>query len=174
MTGGAASADGVIMGVDTSLRSTGWAIVETRGHSCSLRGSGTIKISSRSPVSEALRRIDETVTEVLAGYGPGAAAIEGGYMFRNARTALILGQVRGVVIAACARGGVPVYEYAPRRVKQSATGSGGATKDQVNAMVRRVLGLDESPREDEADAMAIAMAHWHGRTSVRALQPNAL
>lgn len=174
MTERESRADCVVLGVDTSLRSTGWAVVEARGHACSLRDAGTIRIPSGRPVSAALKRIGEEMDRIVGEHGLTAAAIEGVYYCRNVRTALTLGLARGVVIAACARAGVPIYEYAPRRVKQSATGNGAATKDQVGAMVRRVLALDASPREDEADAMALALAHWHGRTGIRELQPDAL
>ena len=74
---------------------------------------------------------------------------------------MVLGQARGAVLAACAQSKVPVYEHTPRRVKQALTGNGGAQKDQVAKMVKQILKLDEQPQEDAADALAIAITHFH-------------
>lgn len=92
---------------------------------------------------------------------PDAVALEGGFFCKNVKTAVILGEARGVVIAACAGAGVPVYEYSPRRVKQAVVGFGNAGKEQVQKMVMAILRLDEKPHEDAADALAIALCHLH-------------
>ncbi|MGQ9660780.1 MAG: crossover junction endodeoxyribonuclease RuvC, partial [Kiritimatiellia bacterium] len=91
------------------------------------------------------------------------AAIEGGFYCKNVRTALLLGEARGVAIAACAAHGLPVYEYAPRRVKQAIVGFGAADKVQVRRMVARLLALSREPHEDEGDALALAICHLHDR-----------
>jgi crossover junction endodeoxyribonuclease RuvC len=101
-------------------------------------------------------------------------AIEGAFFHKNAKTAMILGQARGVAIAACAARGLPIYEYAPRRVKQAVVGAGGASKDQVRQMVMAMLGLREEPQEDASDALAIAVCHLHNRTGHRALAPEPI
>ena len=111
---------------------------------------------------------------MLAHTRPDAAAIEGGFFFKNAKTAMILGEVRGVVIAACAAAGVPVFEYSPRLVKQALTGFGGAQKDQVSKMVMAILGLKEKPQEDAADALAIAICHVHNQSGIAALKPKPI
>ena len=100
---------------------------------------------------------------------PEAVAIEGVFFCKNAATVVKLGEARGAVIALCAGNNLPVYEYAPRRVKQSVVGFGGAEKEQVRKMVMTLLALREEPREDESDALAIALCHLHSRTGVAAL-----
>jgi crossover junction endodeoxyribonuclease RuvC len=96
---------------------------------------------------------------VLATHRPDAAAVEGGFFFKNAKVAMVLGEVRGVAISSCAAAGVPVYEYSPRRAKQNVTGWGAAPKEQVARMVSSVLGLAEAPPADAADALALALCH---------------
>jgi crossover junction endodeoxyribonuclease RuvC len=114
------------------------------------------------------------MTEVLAGARPAAAALEGGFIFKNARISLVLGEVRGVVIATCAAAGVPVFEYSPRKVKQALVGTGSASKEQVARMVASRLGLDALPGEDESDALAIAICHLQHRTGYSALDSRPL
>ena len=102
------------------------------------------------------------------------AAIEGILYSRNVKTAVALGHARGVVIAACAAAGVPVYEYAPRRVKQALVGHGGADKVQVRKMVMTLLNLADEPGEDAGDALAMAICHLHNRTRHEMLAPEAI
>ena len=96
---------------------------------------------------------------VLAAHQPAAAAIEGGFYFKNAKVALVLGEVRGVAIVACAMAAVPVYEYSPRRAKQNITGWGAAPKEQVAKRGLSVLGLPTLPPADATDAFALALCH---------------
>lgn len=100
--------------------------------------------------------------------------MEGTFFAKNAKTAMILGQARGVVLAACARAGLPVFEYSPRAVKQAVTGTGTARKEQVGRMVVRLLGLTDLPQEDAGDALAIALCHTHQRTLPEALRSKPL
>ena len=158
-----------VMGIDASLRSTGVGIVEARGSSLKAVAYDTIQSPGKAPLSECLRRLDERLTALIERTEPGAAAVETAFFHRNVRTAMILGQVRGVAIAACARGGVPVYEYEPRRVKQAVVGFGGADKQQVRKMIMRLLRLREEPQEDAGDALAVAICHLHGRSRHDAL-----
>jgi len=155
-----------VLGVDASLRSTGVGIVERNGARLQAGAYGLIKNPPQAPHSVCLRRVHEEITALLNRHHPDAAAIEGGFYFKNVRTAMILGEVRGVVIAACAAAGVPVYEYSPRSAKQAVTGFGGAQKDMVVA----ILGLQETPPEDAADALAIAICHAQSQSGVAALQ----
>ena len=112
--------------------------------------------------------------EVIDRTRPEAAAIEGIFFCKNIKTVMMLGEARGVVIAACAVKGVPVYEYAPRRVKQAVVGFGGAEKGQVARMVMSLLALREEPQEDAADALALAICHLHNRTGCAALMPKPI
>lgn len=163
-----------VLGIDTSLRSTGVAVVEAAGSTLSAVEYGPLKNSRKAALSECLKRLDEGLCELIARTSPDAAAIEGAFYSKNARTAMILGQARGVAIAACARAGLPVYEYAPRRVKQALVGVGSASKQQVRRMVMTLLNLTEEPQEDAGDALAIAVCHLHSRSGHAALAPSEI
>jgi crossover junction endodeoxyribonuclease RuvC len=154
-----------VLGVDTSLRSTGLGLVECEGNRMSALEFGNIRVSPKAPVSEALSRISASVQRVIDSYKPDAVAIEGIFYCRNVRTAVKLGEARGVVISACADRETPVFEYAPRKVKQAVVGYGSAGKEQVRSMLMRILGMREEPQEDAGDALAIAICHLHTLSS---------
>jgi crossover junction endodeoxyribonuclease RuvC len=155
-----------IVGLDIALRCTGVGAVESSGTGLRALEFGLVRNPDDWPHSRCLRRLEDEVAAALARVRPAAAAIEGLFYSRNVRTAVALGEARGVVLAACAGAGVPVHEYAPREVKQSLVGWGAARKEQVGRMVASVLGLAAPPPEDAADALAIAVCHWHHRTSI--------
>jgi crossover junction endodeoxyribonuclease RuvC len=163
-----------ILGVDPSLRCTGVGIVEQQG--TALRGIefGTIRNARNLRHSECLQRVQVGLLECIEAGKPSAAAIEGGFHLKNARTAMVLGEVRGVVIATCAARGLEVFEYSPRRVKQSIVGTGTAHKEQVGRMVMSILGLQQKLPEDAADALAIAMCHLHSLSGYQALDASPL
>lgn len=150
-----------VLGIDTALRTTGVGVVEATGPRLLAIEYGLLRNPARRPLSACLAHIHAALTELIARTAPGAVAIEGAFFSRNARTALTLGQARGAALAACAAAGLPIYEYAPRRVKQAVVGFGGAEKGQVRAMVMRLLNLREEPAEDAGDALAIAISHLH-------------
>ncbi len=150
-----------VLGIDTSLRSTGVAVIEQRGSSFQVRASGIIRNPATRPHTACLAHLFESVRALIDEEKPGEVAIEDVFFAKNARTAMVLGQARGAVLAACSLAGVPVYEYAPRRVKQAVVGFGGAHKDQVGKMVSSMLGLKELPPNDISDAMALAICHLH-------------
>jgi crossover junction endodeoxyribonuclease RuvC len=160
-----------VLGIDASLRSTGFGVVTPQAGAFRSLDFGVIRNPASRSHSACLGAIQVRIAELLETHRPDAAALEGGFYFKNARTALVLGEVRGAVIAACAVRGVPVFEYAPRRVKQSLTGTGTASKEQVARMVSVLLGLTELPPEDAADALAMALCHLNSRTGISALQP---
>jgi crossover junction endodeoxyribonuclease RuvC len=163
-----------VLGVDTSLRSTGAAVVERVGSRLRAVAHETIRIPAARPHSHCLRTLHQRLHDLILRTGPAAMAVEGVFHCRNVRTAVILGEARGVVIAVGALHDLPVFEYAPRRVKLAVCGSGAASKDQVARMVAGILGLPAAPAEDEADALALAICHCHGYTSIAALQPKQL
>jgi len=148
-----------ILGVDTSLRATGLAAVRSDGLRHTALAYDVVRCPAAWPHTRCLMRLADAVGDWLARHAVGAVAIEGIFYCRNARTALVLGEARGAALAVCARAGVPVYEHAPRSVKQAVAGWGAATKDQVGRMVRGQLGLAEDPPEDAADALALALCH---------------
>jgi crossover junction endodeoxyribonuclease RuvC len=163
-----------VLGVDTSLRSTGVAVVETKGNAMKAVKFGIIKVPAKARHSQCLSQISAGVSELIDRTKPDVIAIEGAFYCDNIKTAMVLGEARGAVIAACAAKGVPVYEYAPRHVKQAVVGFGGASKGQVRKMVMKLLGLTREPQEDEGDALALAICHLHNRTNLPALMPEEI
>jgi crossover junction endodeoxyribonuclease RuvC len=157
----------VIFGLDPSLRSTGYGVIQSEGRDLRALAYGVIKNSDRIVPSRCLVAIHQQVTDLLQKYQPDAAAVEGIIYLQNYRTAITLGSARGAALLAFAEAGLPIYEYAPKRVKAAATGRGGAQKAQVGFMMRALLGLTENPPPDAADALAIALAHAQN-TGIRA------
>ncbi len=150
-----------ILGIDTSLRSTGVGIIEARGSELRAIVYGRIHNKPKVPHSTCLENIFNSLTDLIEDHQPTCAAIEGAFFAKNANTAMVLGQARGAVITACARLGLEISEHSPRKVKQSLVGTGAAQKDQVAKMVMRLLNLEEQPQEDAADALAVAICHFH-------------
>jgi crossover junction endodeoxyribonuclease RuvC len=160
-----------VLGIDGSLRCTGYGVIEAAGGRCRALAYGTVKMPKQARHSECLKAIRERIDAVLAEHRPDAASIEAGFFAKNARTAMVLGEVRGVAIACCAVAGVPVFEYSPRAAKQNATGWGAAPKEQVGKMVMSILGLAEMPPEDAADALALAHCHWQTGRGILQAEP---
>jgi crossover junction endodeoxyribonuclease RuvC len=149
-----------VLGLDPSLTRTGWGVVESRGSSLRCVGYGCVPTRPGDPLPERLERIYLELTAVLSRYAPEAAGVETVFAAKNAKVAILLGHARGVAVLAAKRAGVPVFEYAPRDIKMSVTGRGGAAKEQVAYMVQRILGLDAPPEPDDAsDALAAAICH---------------
>jgi crossover junction endodeoxyribonuclease RuvC len=148
-----------ILGVDPSLRSTGFGLIQVAGNQFTAIDFGQIKNPPSLLPSRCLVRIADTIGKLLDHHRPDAMAVEGLVYVQNTRIAFTLGEVRGVIIAAAARYGIPVYEYAPRKVKQSITGLGAAGKSQVAHMIKATLGLPAAPHPDAADALALALCH---------------
>ena len=150
-----------ILGIDTSLRSTGVGIIEARGSNMRAVAYGRIRNKPSVPHSACLENIFTTISSLIGEHAPDCAAIEGAFFAKNVRTSMVLGQARGAAITACAVKMIEVTEHSPRKVKASIVGSGSAQKDQVAKMVMRLLNLNEQPQEDAADALAIAICHYH-------------
>ncbi len=163
-----------VLGVDTALRKTGLGVVAADGSRVRTVWHGTVRTAPGRPLSECLLNLRQGVTRVLDALSPTAVAIEGVFFCKFARTALLLGHARGVVIACCAEAGLPVYEYEPRKVKQAVTGYGAASKPQMQSMMRQLLSLEDPLPEDEADALALALCHLHHVGGVAALAPEPL
>jgi crossover junction endodeoxyribonuclease RuvC len=159
----------IVLGVDPGSLRTGYGAIETDGRRHRLLERGTIAPSSRLPLPARLRAIHEGVAALIARLSPDALAVEDVFHAANARTALVLGHVRGVVLLAGAQAGVPVHEFPPATVKQQITGFGRAEKGQVAFMVARLLELPgEGEAGDAADALAVALclAHQHRAVGV--------
>jgi crossover junction endodeoxyribonuclease RuvC len=128
---------------------------------------GTVKTSAAAPLAERLASLYDGLGMVIAAHGCAAAAVEEVFVNANPQSTLKLGQARGVVLLVAARAGLPVAEYATRLVKKAITGTGGADKAQVHAMVERLLPGVKVAGHDAADALAIAIAHAHLAATAR-------
>lgn len=145
-----------ILGLDPGSRVTGIGIIDNgkmiHAEALSLGG---------GDMPSRLGRIFERLTEVIGEYEPQEAAVETVFMNRNPQAAIKLGQARGAAVCAAVRAGLTVHEYAPREIKQALVGTGGAAKEQVQHMVKMLLGVREPLPEDAADALAVAICHQH-------------
>ena len=151
-----------IFGVDPGSVHTGYGCIDTSGGRHRILACGVLSPPARNAFPEKLRAIHDGLTALLAEHRPETVAIEDLFYARNARSALKLGHVRGVVMLAAAEAGLPVVEYAPAEVKRAVVGYGRAEKQQVQQMVSLLLGLDPPPsRLDVTDALAVAVCHAH-------------
>ncbi len=151
-----------VLGIDCGGESTGYGVVEQAGEGTLLcLVAGTIRLSTREPLPLRLQQIFTGLVEVIVRYRPETAAIEDVFYAVNAKSALKLGQVRGVALLSAAHCGLEVAEYAPLSVKSAVVGYGRAEKIQVQQMVARLLRLPSVPQADAADALAIAICHLH-------------
>jgi len=149
----------VLLGVDPSLRGTGYGIIRlARPHPQAL-AFGTIRCPATWEHSRCLLRITEALRDVLRQYQPTVCIVEGLFYAQNLQTALTMGEARGASLVAVAEAGLEIYEIAPRKVKQAIVGYGAAQKVAVAKMVQRLLRLGRLPEADAADALALALAH---------------
>jgi crossover junction endodeoxyribonuclease RuvC len=151
-----------ILGIDPGSRLTGFGVLDFEGDKASYVASGTIK-SPDGSFPDRLKKIFDSVSDVVAQYQPDIVAIESVFMAKNAGSALKLGHARSAAICATFAFDIEVFEYAPREIKQAVVGTGSASKDQVAHMVVSLLQLDGAPASDAADALAAAICHGHQR-----------
>ena len=163
-----------IIGLDVALRCTGWGIIDTRSNPFRQTAvdSGVIKNTDKQPVSDCLRHLAAATRELVALYKPNVAVLEGGFYCQNVHTAISLGAARGAVIAMLAEAGIPVYEYAPRKVKQAICGFGNASKQQVALLVSQFLHIQvDKISNDSTDALAMALTHAQMMSIANGLNP---
>ena len=151
------------MGIDPSLRRTGYGVLELLPGRERLLDFGVIAVGSKKSELDCLREIHRVISRVLAEQKVEEVAIETVIYVQNHRTAIQLGAARGVALLSAGNAEVAVFEYPPRRAKTAATGYGGSRKNQVAFMVRSLLGLRENLPSDAADAVAVALAHAAAR-----------
>lgn len=149
----------IILGIDPSLRSTGYGIIVAERSTARSLAHGAISCAANWERSRCLVKIVQSLRDIIKEHGPEMCVVEGIYYAQNLQTALIMGEARGAAIAAVAECGLEIFEIAPRKVKQAIVGYGAAQKMAVAKMVQRVLDLADLPAPDAADALALALAH---------------
>lgn len=152
-----------LMGIDPGLRFTGWGVIEAEGNRLRHVADGVIATDNTHAVPARLKYIHDELTALFLLYCPQEAAVEETYVNRNGAATLKLGYARGVALLAPALAGISVAEYGAMEVKRAVVGTGAATKDQVEMMVRRLLPAATLKRADAADALAVAICHAHHR-----------
>jgi crossover junction endodeoxyribonuclease RuvC len=151
-----------VLGIDPGTATTGYGIVEETADGLRALAYGVITTPAKHPLSHRLQTIYQELSGLVQEWQPDEAAVEELFFSANVRTAMSVGQARGVVLLALAEGGVELAEYSPPVVKKALTGYGRADKRQMQDMVRLLLQLDEIPRPDDAaDALAVAVCHLH-------------
>ena len=148
-----------VLGIDPGLLHTGWAVVESHGQSRKYIASGVILPKPKLEMSVRLATIFQELTKICETFQPDECSIEIIFVNKNPKTTLLLGQARAAAIVAVANRGVPVFEYEPNVIKKALTGAGHADKTAVDKMVRMLLPNARPKTPDEADAIAIALAH---------------
>ena len=151
-----------ILGVDPGLRRTGYGVIEVAGQTIVLIEGGVIRSDlGEQPLPDRLLEIHRSIAEVIAEYRPKVLALEQLFShYSHPRTSILMGHARGVICLAAAQAGLPVFDYPAARIKAALTGSGRASKDQMQRMIQRRLNLDELPApHDVADALAVAICH---------------
>src|SRR6266853_6221251 len=156
-----------VLAIDASLRHTGVAIVDANNGKPRSVYFGTIHNASSMRSSSCLVAIHDRLVDLIRAHEPDCCALESVIYVQSYKTAIVLGAARGAAILAAAERGLPVFEYAPTRIKQATVGRGSADKNQVAFMIRALLGLTETPTADAADALAIGLTHLRSQESAR-------
>jgi crossover junction endodeoxyribonuclease RuvC len=154
-----------LLGIDPGLRFTGWGLIDVDGNRLKHVADGVIATDATDSVPERLKVLHEGLVALLAQHRPAEAAVEETYVNRNGSATLKLGYARGVALLTPALAGLPVAEYPAKTVKLAVVGTGGAEKEQVAMMVRRLLPGATLRRADASDALAVAICHAHHRAS---------
>ncbi len=152
----------IIVGIDPGIAILGYGILEYNGNTFKTLDYGAVITDSKESIPNRLNKIYEELGKLLDIYKPGAVAVEELFFNKNAKTAIVVGQARGVAILAAAQRDLDIFEYTPLQVKQGVVGYGRADKKQVQAMVKTFLNLKSIPKPDDvADALAVAICHAH-------------
>ncbi|MBG93465.1 MAG: crossover junction endodeoxyribonuclease RuvC [Chloroflexi bacterium] len=151
----------IILGIDPGLTVTGWGIVRVQGQSLRVIGSGQIKTTSKESRSARLGKIASRIRLIIEEYSPNQVAIEQQFVAKNVRSAMAIGEARAAAMVAAAEFLLPVYEFAPKAIKEAVVGFGNATKEQVQQMVMMQLGFSEANQSfDVSDALAVALTRF--------------
>lgn len=151
-----------IIGIDPGTTVSGYGIIKITNSKPQILTLGTIELHKLGDHYVKLHRIFERISQLINEYCPNELAIEAPFYGKNVQSMLKLGRAQGVAMAAALAHGIPIYEYAPRKVKMSITGKGAASKEQVAAMLAQLIGLTEPPKKlDATDALAVALCHFY-------------
>ncbi|HEY7860278.1 MAG TPA: crossover junction endodeoxyribonuclease RuvC [Gemmatimonadaceae bacterium] len=154
----------IVLGIDPGTAATGYGVVQGEPFgSLSLVECGVIRTQAREPLPTRLREIYDNVMALIERHHPDSMSIEDVFYAKNVRTTVVLGHARGVILLAGQQSGIAIHEYPPAEIKKAVVGTGGATKEQVQFMVMRLLRLRSAPQpSDAADGTAAALAHIMG------------
>lgn len=156
-----------ILGLDPSISSTGWGIIDVNGNRLSYVADGFIATSAKAPLTQRLQTIHNELRQIIELYKPDEASIEITFLNSNPETSLKLSMARGVVFLMPALYNIPLYEYEPNKIKKALTGVGKADKTQVETMVKILLPGCQPKNNDSSDALAIAITHCNLRNSYK-------
>jgi crossover junction endodeoxyribonuclease RuvC len=156
----------IILGIDPGTTVLGYGILKESGNDISLISLGVIKLGHLSNQALKLQQIFKKTEALIKAYKPDCMACEAPFYGKNVQVMLKLGRAQGVAMAAALSNDIPIFEYAPRKIKQSVTGNGNATKEQVSAMLKSLLKFDENPQFlDATDGLAVAVCHSFQKTT---------
>lgn len=162
----------IVLGIDPGTAITGFGFLEKQGQRFRVIDYGCILTPAKTPLHDRLDKIFDELDELIKKYQPDHLAVEELFFTNNAKTAIAVGQARGVILLAGKKNNLSVFEYTPLEVKMALTGYGRADKKQIQAMVKSVLGLTEIPKPDDAaDALAIAICHGNTFSEKRNTNP---
>ena len=155
-----------ILGIDPGYAILGWGVIDMKGNHFKVVDYGAVTTDSKMEMPDRLKVLYNSLMDIITEYEPDVASIEELFFNTNAKTAILVGQARGVAVLACANSGLDIEEYTPLQIKQGLVGYGRAEKKQVQLMVKTILNLNEIPKPDDtADALAAAVCHGHSANS---------
>ncbi len=162
-----ANKETIILGMDPGTSVMGYGVILTSGNSIKLLQYGVIHLSKYSTHQLKLKKIFERIVSLIDDFGPDEVAIEAPFYGKNVQSMLKLGRAQGVAMSAALSREIPITEYAPKKVKQSVTGNGNASKEQVASMLQSLLKFTETPKfYDATDALAVALCHHFNKSTL--------
>ncbi|KLO24282.1 Holliday junction resolvase [Marinitoga sp. 1197] len=153
-----------ILGIDPGYGRIGFGIIDKDGNNFKLVDFGVIETNKKSDLNSRLLEIFDGINDLISKYSPDESAVESLFFFKNVKTAIQVGEARGVILLTLQKNNIPIFEYTPYQVKQAITGYGRAEKGQIQRMLKVVFNLKKNPTPDDAaDALAIAFCHGNYR-----------
>ncbi len=156
-----------ILGIDPGTNVLGYSIIKTQGNKIELIEMGVLRLGKIEDMNVRMKVLFESVSNIIEKYKPNELSIEATFFGKNVQSMLKLGRAQGLCIAAAINKGLDFFEYSPRKIKQSVTGNGASSKEQVALMLQRLIGFEEIPKNlDETDALAVAVCHSYQNTAL--------